>query len=268
MGCNSGKVSPPTKPSNTSAEHTLLAAQNPVKEAIKDPFSAESFVDQWSAVPPGGAAPPGGLLACCDTGKPAQDLFSGTWTNGVITGDKLMWDDGTVSELRIDEPTRVVEMTYKGQAYAGELRHDDKIHWDDGDVWTRRQAETTPAGATAPTEVVTSQLQDRPPAGWEPTHMKPTGKQEVENEIAIGVAKELAKAPALTAATPPKAIEKTRSEPGAEMSTPKRIEAVQSQSAVHKPNAQPRNTSSAQACDGGANMQLARRKERDTMCCC
>jgi len=126
MGCNSGKPSAPTAPKTRTPEwysadplnHTLLTTnaqgQNLEKEAAKETPAVSA-----------------------ERADPSQSVFNGAWNNGVINGDVLTWNDGVVSQVRIDEMTKVIEVTYQGTSFAGELRDDDKIHWDDGDTWTR-----------------------------------------------------------------------------------------------------------------------------------
>lgn len=84
-----------------------------------------------------------------------QHIFDGTWSRGVINGETMTWNDGTISSLRIDtlkremsDVTAIIEMIYEGATFKGELRDNGKIHWDDGDVWTRQQG-TAEAGASA-----------------------------------------------------------------------------------------------------------------------
>jgi len=74
--------------------------------------------------------------------------FNGVWGSGQqysgkfarqISGDKLVWSDGKVSPIQIDEATGVLSLTFDGGDYTAEHYEDDKIHWCDGDVWSRHQ---------------------------------------------------------------------------------------------------------------------------------
>jgi hypothetical protein len=72
-----------------------------------------------------------------------KDAFDGSWTHGVIAGDKLTWNDGTISHVAIDETAGIVEVTYHGNSFNGAMREDGNIHWSNGDIWCR-QSEASP----------------------------------------------------------------------------------------------------------------------------
>jgi len=115
MGCNSGKVSAPKSASETArAENTLLGSSGQ-KEAVKED-----------------AGVPADLVCFLKT------IFDGVWSKGVIAGDSLTWADGTVSSIRVDEVSKVLEVNFKGTLVTGGLYGEgDKIHWSDGDIWDR-----------------------------------------------------------------------------------------------------------------------------------
>jgi len=140
MGCHSGKISPPAASKQPAATNTLLAplTEPPVKDAIKEVEPAETPAEV--AETPAEVAEPLGI-------------FNGAWSHGVINGNALTWNDGSNSQIRIDEMTRAIEVTYDGLSYTGELRADDQIHWSDGDIWSRQlvavAAEDLPEAASA-----------------------------------------------------------------------------------------------------------------------
>jgi len=115
MGCNSGKVSAPKSASEIArAENTLLGSSSH-NEAVKE--VAEVPADSACLLKP---------------------VFDGVWSNGVIVGDSLTWADGTISSIRVDEVSRVLEVDVNGTLSTGSLCGDgDKIHWSDGDIWDR-----------------------------------------------------------------------------------------------------------------------------------
>jgi len=124
MGCSSGKVSAPKSASKTArAENTLLGSSGQyaaVKEAAGVPVEAAEL---------------------------SKTVFDGVWTKGVIAGytshrriagDSLTWANGTISRIRVDEMSKVLEVDFKGSLFTGSLSVDgDKIHWSNGDNWER-----------------------------------------------------------------------------------------------------------------------------------
>merc|ERR1712178_58019 len=50
--------------------------------------------------------------------------------------DKLMWQDGTVTDVQIDKTAWTLSVSRQETVHTAELR-DDKIHWSDGTLWKR-----------------------------------------------------------------------------------------------------------------------------------
>jgi hypothetical protein len=137
MGCHSGKTSPPAAAKQPEAKNTLLApgaqTQSPAKDAVKAEAPAEVAAD---------VAEPSGI-------------FNGVWCHGVINGNVLTWNDASISQICIDDMTRVIEVTYDGVSYSGELRADDQIYWNDGDIWSRQLAPANAEDSPATTPALT-----------------------------------------------------------------------------------------------------------------
>jgi hypothetical protein len=82
------------------------------------------------------------LKACADQDRSAQEDASsqatlhGRWTGGSISGNILVWTDGTTATLKILAPKK---FTVKAgdQTLDAELEDDGKLHWADGDVWEK-----------------------------------------------------------------------------------------------------------------------------------
>jgi len=124
MGCSSGKVSAPKSASKIArAENTLLGSSG-----------------QYGAVKEAAGVP-------AEAAELSKTVFDGVWTKGVIAGytshrriagDSLTWANGTISRIRVDEMSKVLEVDFKGSLFTGSLSVDgDKIHWSNGDNWER-----------------------------------------------------------------------------------------------------------------------------------
>lgn len=60
--------------------------------------------------------------------------FDGQWNEGWICGDKLIWNDGEVTQLQITSP-KTIRMTFEGKICQGTLLAPGVLRWDDGDLW-------------------------------------------------------------------------------------------------------------------------------------